>query len=92
VTLVVIGGSLRIGWRWGADEVGFDHVGDDGRRPGDIGTREDRMRLRVHGGLPALRALAQPARTALTHDGRGDGLHAMRPHKRIARILVRVES
>ena len=90
--LVVSGGSLRIGWRWGADEVGFDHVGDDGRRPGDIGAREDRMRLRVHGGLPALRALAQPARTALTHDGRGDGLHAMRPHKRIAPILVQVES
>ncbi|MFL5533948.1 MAG: hypothetical protein ACJ8BC_18465 [Gemmatimonadales bacterium] len=50
------------------------------------------MRLRVHGGLPALRALAQPARTALTHDGRGDGLHAMWPHKRIAPILVQVES
>ena len=77
--------------RWGAGEVGFDHVGDDGCRPGDIEAREDRLAFRVHGGLPALCAPAQQAWTALTHDGRGDGLHAMRPHKRIAPILVQVE-
>jgi hypothetical protein len=90
--LVVIGGSLRIGWRWGAGEIGFDHVGDDGGRLGDIDAREDRMALQVHGRLSAVCATAQPVRTSLTHGGRGDGLHAMQPHKRIASILVQVES
>ena len=108
VDVVVIGGSLRIGWRWGADEVGFDHVGEDGARLGEIESGEDWIRGLIHDQLPKIHAAPRVlgAGQRSVEQGQGGGslavavaagcgcklLHDVAPMKLSARILAKTGS
>jgi hypothetical protein len=55
----VVIGPLRIEWRGTGGKIGFDHVGEDGARLGEVESGDGRVKRLRHAGLPEILVAAQ---------------------------------